>query len=54
LLVNSGRICRCVELDPLYVDVIVKRFEAAAGATARLEGTDETFAGLTRRTSAEK
>jgi DNA modification methylase len=51
---NTGRICRCIELDPIYVDVIVKRFESAAGATARFEGTDETFAELTRRRSAER
>jgi hypothetical protein len=28
---KTGRICRGVELDPLYVDVIVRRFEAATG-----------------------
>jgi hypothetical protein len=26
---NTGRICRGVELDPFYVDVIVRRYEAA-------------------------
>jgi hypothetical protein len=26
---KTGRVCRGVELDPLYVDVIVRRFEAA-------------------------
>jgi DNA modification methylase len=26
---NTRRICRGVELDPLYVDVIVRRYEAA-------------------------
>jgi DNA modification methylase len=50
---NTGRICRCIELDPLYVDVIVKRFEAVAGETARLEQTNETFVELTRRRRAE-
>jgi hypothetical protein len=28
---KTGRICRGVELDPLYVDVIVRRFEAVTG-----------------------
>jgi DNA modification methylase len=46
---NTGRVCQCIELDPLYVDVIIKRFEAAVGELARLEGTNETFVELTRR-----
>ena len=29
---KTGRVCRGVELDPLYVDVIVRRYEAATGA----------------------
>jgi DNA modification methylase len=33
---NTGRICRGVELDPLYVDVIVRRYEAASGEAAVL------------------
>ena len=28
---KTGRVCRGVELDPLYVDVIVRRYEAATG-----------------------
>src|SRR6267154_2179565 len=28
---NTGRRCRGLELDPLYVDVIVRRYEAASG-----------------------
>ena len=27
----TGRVCRGVELDPLYVDVIARRYEAATG-----------------------
>jgi DNA modification methylase len=50
---NTGRICRSIELDPLYVDVIVKRFETATGETARLETSNESFAELARRRSAE-
>jgi DNA modification methylase len=32
----TGRVCRGVELDPLYVDVIVKRYEAVTGKAAVL------------------
>jgi DNA modification methylase len=46
---NTGRVCRCIELDSLYVDVIVKRFETVTGQFARLEETNEKFAELTRR-----
>jgi DNA modification methylase len=28
---KSGRLCRGVELDPLYVDVIIRRYEASTG-----------------------
>ena len=35
---NTGRICRCIELDPLYLDVIVKRFGAASSENAGLWG----------------
>jgi hypothetical protein len=40
---KTGRVCQGVELDPLYVDLIVRRFQAAAGLTATLVGTGETF-----------
>jgi hypothetical protein len=30
----TGRVCRGVELDPLYVDVIIRRYEAATGDPA--------------------
>ena len=31
---KTGRVCRGVELDPLYVDVIVRRYDAAGGEGA--------------------
>jgi DNA modification methylase len=31
---KTGRVCRGVELDPLYVDVIVRRYELATGEAA--------------------
>jgi DNA modification methylase len=37
---KTGRVCRGVELDPLYVDVIVRRYEAATGGQAVLVETD--------------
>jgi DNA modification methylase len=46
----TGRVCRGVELDPLYVDVIIRRCEAATGDPAVLVETGETFQALgTRR-----
>ena len=46
---NTGRICRGVELDPLYVDVIVRRYEAASGNAATLAETGESFHELAAR-----
>jgi DNA modification methylase len=43
---KAGRVCRGVELDPLYVDVIVRRYQAATGASAVLVPTGETFEDL--------
>lgn len=36
---KAGRICRGIELDPLYVDVVLRRYEAVTGTRAvRIEG----------------
>jgi DNA methylase len=43
---KTGRVCRGVELDPLYVDVIIRRYEATAGNPAVLIETGETFEAL--------
>ena len=45
----TGRICRGTELDPLYVDVVIRRFEEVTGQRAILEETDETFDELADR-----
>lgn len=45
---RTGRIARAIELDPLYVDVAVRRFEAFTGTPARLAGTGRTFAEIAR------
>lgn len=46
---RMGRRCRGLELDPLYVDVAIRRWQDATGREARLEETGETFAEVTRR-----
>lgn len=40
---KNGRIARIMELDPKYVDVIVKRWEEFTGRKAVLESTGEPF-----------
>ena len=40
---------RGIELDPLYVDVIIRRYEAATGVAVILADTGETFEKLTVR-----
>jgi DNA modification methylase len=40
---RTGRVCRGVELDPLYVDVIVQRYESSTGNPASLVETGEGF-----------
>ena len=40
---KTGRVCRGVELDPLYVDVIVRRYEVVTGNPAAFVETGETF-----------
>ena len=34
---------RLIEFDPLYCDVIIRRFEAFTGKRARLAATGEAF-----------
>ncbi len=46
---STGRIRRGVEIDPLYVDVVVRRFESFTGQSAVLEETGENFAALAAR-----
>jgi DNA modification methylase len=40
---KTGRQARLIEYDPLYCDVIVRRFETYTGKRARLSTTGETF-----------
>ncbi len=46
---KTGRICRGVELDPLYVELIIRRYELTTGAGASLVETGETFEALAAR-----
>jgi DNA modification methylase len=41
-----GRRCAAIELQPLFVDGTIRRFEQATGKIAKLDGTGETFADL--------
>ncbi len=50
---RTGRVCRGVELDPLYVDVIVRRYQAATGNAAVLVETGETYHELKDRRAAQ-
>src|SRR2546423_5493614 len=40
---DTGRICYGIEIDPLYVDRIVLRFQILTGKAAVLEGDGRTF-----------
>lgn len=51
---RTGRICRGVELDPLYVDTILHRWERVTKGTAILHGTGETITQVAERRAQEK
>jgi DNA modification methylase len=51
---KTGRVCRGVELDPLYVGVILRRFEAATGKPAVLAESGEAFEALAAPRMAER
>jgi len=40
---KAGRRCRGIEIDPRYVDVTIRRFEAATGQQSRLKVSGKTF-----------
>jgi len=40
---QTERACCGLEIDPRYVDVIVRRWQEFSGNTATLAGTDDTF-----------
>jgi DNA modification methylase len=51
---KTGRIGRLIEIDPLYCDVILRRFERFTGDQARLAETNETFSEVSMRRAATK
>ena len=46
---SIGRRCFGLELDPLYVDVAIRRYQQATGKAVVLEQTGETFQQLAER-----
>jgi len=40
---KTGRRARCIEFEPKYCDVIVRRWQAYTGKAATFEGTDLAF-----------
>ena len=40
---TTGRQARAMEIDPKYVDVIIRRWQALTGKEAVLEETDTSF-----------
>jgi DNA modification methylase len=46
---RTGRICRGIEIDPVYADVILERFMTLTGIEAMLEATGESFAQVRAR-----
>jgi DNA modification methylase len=41
---RTGRLCAAMEIDPVYVDVAIRRWETATGIPAVLASTRETVA----------
>jgi DNA modification methylase len=50
----TERVCRAIEIDGLYCDLIIQRWEQMTGGAARLGGTDETFSEVQARRSVEQ
>jgi DNA modification methylase len=48
---RTGRKARALEIDPVYVDVAIRRWEALTGKNARLT-TGETFEEISEQRSA--
>jgi DNA modification methylase len=50
---RTGRKARALEIDPLYVDVAVRRWQTYTGKSAVLAGSDETFETVAEQRSAK-
>lgn len=44
---TTGRTARLLEIDPVYCDVTIRRFEKLTGKAAKLMGSSETFEQVT-------
>ena len=44
---KSGRVCFGIEIDQIYCDTIIRRYQKLTGTDAILEATGETFSALT-------
>jgi DNA modification methylase len=51
---RTGRVCRGVEIDPIYVDTIIDRFTTLTGVEAVLVETGETFSQVRVRRATER
>ncbi len=49
---TTGRVCLAIEIDPLYVDVAIRRWQAFTGKEARLAGENQTFSEVEAMRSA--
>jgi DNA modification methylase len=49
----TGRKARALEIDPIYVDVAVRRWQAYTGKPAILASSDETFEATAEQRSAK-
>jgi DNA modification methylase len=50
---SVGRVCRAIEIDGLYCDVVIRRWRTMTGEEAMLAETGETFAEIERRRARE-
>jgi DNA modification methylase len=51
---SVGRVCRAIEIDGLYRDVVVRRWQTMTGEEAMLAETGETFTEIERRRASER
>ena len=50
---SVGRVCRAIEIDGLYCDVVIRRWQMMTGEEAMLAETGETFTEIDRRRASE-
>jgi DNA modification methylase len=50
---RTGRVGMGIEIDPVYVDAIVHRIEAATNQKAVMLGTGESFSAVTQKRQME-